>query len=135
MSQLLKNGDAHLKNFGILYTPDKKRRFLAPAYDIINTVVYIPSDKPALTLQGKKMWLSRDLLLDFGVKYCMLSSKEAQEEFEICTDAVKKIVTEVEEYSKSNPDFSKIGQKFINSLNYSIENLDKSYKGLENGVL
>ena len=135
MSQLLKNGDAHLKNFGILYTPDKQKRFLAPAYDIINTVTYIPSDKPALTLQGKKMWLSRDLLLDFGVKYCMLSSKEALEEFEICTDAVKKIVTEIEEYIKINPDFSKIGQKFINSLNYSIENLDKSYKGLENGVL
>ena len=135
MSQLLKNGDAHLKNFGILYTADKQKRFLAPAYDIINTVVYISSDKPALTLQGKKMWLSRDLLLDFGVKYCMLSSKEAQEEFKICKNAVKKVIAEVEDYIKSNPDFSKIGQKFINSLNYSLENVDKSYKGLENGVL
>ena len=53
---LLANGDAHLKNWSLLY----KERFtaeLAPAYDILTTSVYIEGEKDyALTLGKTKQW-------------------------------------------------------------------------------
>ena len=62
MNYLLKNGDAHLKNFGILYDNDFKKISYAPAYDIVNTVAYVHRDKPALTMFGKKVWWGKDEL-------------------------------------------------------------------------
>ena len=55
LSCLLGNGDAHLKNFGVLYGDphDDDVRF-APAYDIINTTAYIADDGLALLLGGSK---------------------------------------------------------------------------------
>jgi serine/threonine-protein kinase HipA len=61
MNYLLKNGDAHLKNFGILYEAGMQKRFLAPAYDVVCTNIYLPKDKPALTLLGKKVVLKTRL--------------------------------------------------------------------------
>ena len=55
MNYLLKNGDAHLKNFGILYTNDFSEIYFAPAYDVVSTVVYYHKDRPALTMFGKNM--------------------------------------------------------------------------------
>ena len=40
---LFSNGDAHLKNFSVLMTPQGDYR-LAPAYDLINTRVHLPDD-------------------------------------------------------------------------------------------
>lgn len=68
LSCILGNGDAHLKNFGVLYgdpTVDDVR--LAPAYDIVNTTAYLPDDSLALTLSGSKsLFASRVHLMDFA---------------------------------------------------------------------
>lgn len=40
---LFSNGDAHLKNFSVLMTPEGDYR-LAPAYDLINTRIHLPDD-------------------------------------------------------------------------------------------
>jgi serine/threonine-protein kinase HipA len=45
------NGDAHLKNWGVLY-PDRRRAVLGPAYDVISTVSVLPRDELALPLGG-----------------------------------------------------------------------------------
>lgn len=51
---LIGNGDAHSKNFSIIYAGDDKVR-LAPAYDIICSKLVIPDEEDlALTLNGKK---------------------------------------------------------------------------------
>lgn len=55
LSVMLGNGDAHLKNFGILYTdPTSNDARMAPAYDIVNTTRYIAEDGLALSLNGSK---------------------------------------------------------------------------------
>ncbi|MGI4836904.1 MAG: type II toxin-antitoxin system HipA family toxin [Janthinobacterium lividum] len=55
LSCMVGNGDAHLKNFGLLYTdPLGADAKLSPAYDIVNTTAYIPEDSLALTLDGSK---------------------------------------------------------------------------------
>ena len=52
----LRNGDAHLKNFGIVYDDVNGEARLAPAYDVVTTSVYLPSDSMALTLNGSTRW-------------------------------------------------------------------------------
>lgn len=55
LSVIVGNGDAHLKNFGLLYThPASTDCRMAPAYDIVNTTAYLPDDALALTLGGSK---------------------------------------------------------------------------------
>lgn len=68
LSCIVGNGDAHLKNFGLLYAnPAQGDARLAPAYDIVNTTAYIPDDVLALDLIGNKsMFASRQGLLDFA---------------------------------------------------------------------
>jgi len=39
------NGDAHLKNWSLLYT-DLRRPVLSPAYDLVATAIYRPIDRP-----------------------------------------------------------------------------------------
>ena len=53
-SWLIGNSDMHLKNFS-LYAP-KGNHVLAPAYDLVNTLVVLPNDQEelALNLNGKK---------------------------------------------------------------------------------
>ncbi|MCC5797790.1 MAG: type II toxin-antitoxin system HipA family toxin [Methylophaga sp.] len=58
---LLANGDAHLKNWTLLY-PDKKTPRLSPAYDIVTTSVYIDDEvKFALNLGKTKEWYNVSL--------------------------------------------------------------------------
>lgn len=68
LSCIIGNGDAHLKNYGLLYSePTQRDARLAPAYDIVNTTAYIPEDVLALDLAGhKSMFASRQGLLDFA---------------------------------------------------------------------
>jgi serine/threonine-protein kinase HipA len=68
LSCVVGNGDAHLKNFGLLYTdPTTTDCTLAPAFDIVNTTAYIPEDVLALDLCGfKSFFAARQGLLDFA---------------------------------------------------------------------
>lgn len=68
LSCIVGNGDAHLKNFGLLYSdPTQRDARLAPAYDIVNTTAYIAEDVLALDLVGNKsLFASRQGLLEFA---------------------------------------------------------------------
>lgn len=74
LSCILGNGDAHLKNFGVLYAdPTSTDVWLAPAYDVVNTTAYLPEDSLALTLgHSKSFFAARLHLLDFG-KRCRVA--------------------------------------------------------------
>ena len=58
---LLGNGDAHLKNWSLIY-PDQITAELAPAYDIVYTQVYIPGEtRISLNLAGNKDWYAMNM--------------------------------------------------------------------------
>ncbi len=135
MNFLLKNGDGHLKNYGILYTSDKKERFLAPAYDVVSTLMYLPKDKPALTLGGKKIWCNKEALIDFGCKFCLLNKTEAQKEFDRCIKATMEIIVEIEDYIQSEESFEAFGRRFLSILRFSLEHIDETFKELPSGIL
>lgn len=50
---LIGNADMHLKNWSMIY-PDRRRAALAPAYDFVSTIAYMPDDKAALTFSRTK---------------------------------------------------------------------------------
>jgi serine/threonine-protein kinase HipA len=49
------NADMHLKNWSVIY-PDGRTPRLAPAYDYVSTIVYIPNDRLALTIARTREW-------------------------------------------------------------------------------
>jgi serine/threonine-protein kinase HipA len=77
LSIVLQNGDAHLKNFGLLYTdPGSDDCRLAPVYDIVCTTVYIPKDRLALSLSSARDWPDRKTLCAFGRTHCLIDHPE-----------------------------------------------------------
>ena len=50
---LIGNADMHLKNWSLIY-PDKRHAALAPAYDFVSTIAYLPDDKAALNVSRTK---------------------------------------------------------------------------------
>ncbi len=122
MNYLLKNGDAHLKNFGLLFNNDFSHIWLSPTYDVVNTTSYIYQDKPALMMQGKKVWFNKEALVEFGIKHCMLTQKEADSFYVECENALKETISEIESYIVNNSHFKTIGRRMIESFKISLKN-------------
>jgi serine/threonine-protein kinase HipA len=59
------NEDMHLKNFSLIRRNDKIE--LSPAYDLVNTTIALPNpiEELALTLNGKKNKLTKDIFVDY----------------------------------------------------------------------
>jgi serine/threonine-protein kinase HipA len=54
---LIGNADMHLKNWSLIYA-DRRRAALAPAYDFVSTIAYLPDDGLALTFVDSKKFSS-----------------------------------------------------------------------------
>ncbi|QXC52774.1 HipA domain-containing protein (plasmid) [Agrobacterium salinitolerans] len=48
------NGDMHLKNWSLIYNGAGDKPQLAPVYDVLSTIPYIPADAMALSLAGER---------------------------------------------------------------------------------
>ncbi|ALG69047.1 type II toxin-antitoxin system HipA family toxin [Beggiatoa leptomitoformis] len=132
MNYLLKNGDAHLKNFGMLYNHDFSNRWFSPAYDVVNTVAYIHNDRPALSMFGKKIWFGKKELIKFGLQYCYLKESKALKIYADCIESIKNSISNLQEYILKNNDFAKIGQIMIDSWILSLD--EKSYKDIPSEI-
>ncbi len=74
LSVYLKNGHAHLKNFGLLYSdPTSDDCRLAPVYDITTTTMYLPNDRMALALHRDRAWPTDATLAKFGREVCRVA--------------------------------------------------------------
>jgi serine/threonine-protein kinase HipA len=90
LNWLLGNGDAHLKKFGVLYRDDLDVR-LAPFYDVVSTLPYIPEDVPALALSFEwysKAWWPRTKIEEFARTHGKLSPADTARLFEESLAAV-----------------------------------------------
>jgi serine/threonine-protein kinase HipA len=126
MNYLLKNGDAHLKNFGVIYDNEFKNINFSPAYDIVTTTAYIYKDKPALMMFGKKVWWGKQELVRFGVEHCYFSKSEALQHYAICMEALKSSLKVLEEAIEKDEKFAPIGLKMLASWHVSLD--EKTYK-------
>ena len=66
---LIGNGDMHIKNFSLIY-PHKTQAALAPAYDFVSTIFYLPQETLALNFSGTREFsaLSKERFEQFARK-------------------------------------------------------------------
>lgn len=105
LSSIIKNGDAHLKNFAVLYDEPGVNVRLAPVYDMLSTVPYLPRDMMALELDGAKAYPSRKQLIRFARQSCGLSKQNAETVLASVAQGVEKASAEMQAYAARHPDF------------------------------
>lgn len=109
LSVMVRNGDAHLKNFGVLYPGLKGPVMLAPVYDIVTTTAYLRNDVPALALAGTKKWWPRKMLEQFAIAHLSLPPARISEIISRVADAVAETRGLIAAYVKEHPEFSEVG--------------------------
>ncbi|MCS3507494.1 type II toxin-antitoxin system HipA family toxin [Achromobacter sp. JUb104] len=109
LAATIRNGDAHLKNFGLLYEPGQSPR-LSPVYDMLTMAAYAPRDNfgdandgMALTLGGTKSWPTADALKLLG-KVCDISTPRQKQWQGRMGQALIKTAGAVEQFQADNPD-------------------------------
>lgn len=113
LSVMVRNGDAHLKNFGVLYDSPQGRVAIAPVYDVVTTTAYIRKDVPALTLAGSKKWWPRRMLERFAVTHLSLSPGTVSAVFNRVAEAVMETRGMIPGYMDEHPEFHEIGERML----------------------
>ncbi|MHC8356400.1 type II toxin-antitoxin system HipA family toxin [Pseudomonas sp. LB3P81] len=129
LSSALQNGDAHLKNFGVLYEDcgADAQISLAPAYDIVTTSVYIKSDSMALLLGGSKAWPKYKMLMRFGRSACNLTEGRCNELLQHVAHGVDVAMGEMADYAKANNAFAEVGDAMMEQWKSGVaRSLNKS---------
>ncbi len=114
----IRNGDAHLKNFGIIYEHVDGPAKLAPAYDLVTTWAYLPADPMALTLDGSTRWPDRKSLIRLAQTRADLSERKAEEHMEFTADAMASVAPQVREYFASRE--GEIGTRMLGAWEAGI---------------
>lgn len=101
---LIGNGDAHAKNFSILYQEEGAR--LAPAYDLLSTTVYrnLPP-RLAMKIEGRNNfnWISRAKFLRMGSKAGLTERLVNTEIDKLIRQLDKKLHTVTSKHQKTEP--------------------------------
>jgi len=116
----LHNGDAHLKNFGIVYDDVQGEARLAPVYDLVTTSVYLPKDSMALTLNGTTKWASAKELQRLGATRMAGSPARVREILERIRSAIADTTKELRAYIKDHPDFEDIGNRMLHEWEQGV---------------
>lgn len=94
LNVLVGNGDAHLKNWAVLY-PNGVTPVLSPLYDVLPTVLYIPSDDMGLKLAGSREFES--VRLSSFDRLAVRTGYGVQQARERAHDAVERTLTHWDE--------------------------------------
>jgi len=109
----LRNGDAHLKNFGIVYDDVLGQARLAPVYDLITTSVYLPHDSLALALNGTTQWPDNKALRRLGEIRMHGTPSRVRQIFERISDAMARTEVDLRSYIKQHREFADIGERML----------------------
>ena len=103
---MMRNGDAHLKNFGVVYPDPSGPVTIAPAYDLVTTTAYLRNDVPALTLEGTKKWWPRQTLERFAITRLALPVNKVKDIIQRAANAVADTRPLLASYRADHPEFS-----------------------------
>lgn len=109
----LRNGDAHLKNFGIVYDDVQGEARLAPVYDLVTTSVYLHRDSMALTLNGTTKWAGAKELHRLGEVRMGGTPARVREILERVSGAIADTSRELRAYIKDHREFEDIGNRML----------------------
>lgn len=109
----LRNGDAHLKNFGILYDEVEGEARLAPAYDLVTTSVYLANDSLALTLNGSTAWPEAKILRKLGEVRTGVTPGKVRAMLERVAEGIHATTKDIRSYMRRHAEFAEIGARMI----------------------
>jgi serine/threonine-protein kinase HipA len=107
------NGDAHLKNFAVLYPSPQGPVTMAPVFDVVTTTVYLRHDVPALSLAGTKKWWPRMMLKRFAISHLSLSVGDINEVVARLADAVMATRQTIPMYIAEHPELRETGDAMM----------------------
>ena len=113
LSSMVQNGDAHLKNFGVLYPDLDGPVSLAPVFDVVTTTAYLKNDVPALAIDGRKKWWPKKMLERYAMTHLFLPAGEIKEIISRMADAVMETRQAIPAYIVEHPEFKDIGERMI----------------------
>jgi serine/threonine-protein kinase HipA len=116
----LRNGDAHLKNFGLIYDDVTGAARLAPVYDLVTTDAYIPDDAMALTLNGSTMWPDKRALVVLAQSRCDIATREIGQILEQTADALCDVMADVKRYFSEVAAHPEIGDRMLSAWETGI---------------
>lgn len=127
----IENGDAHLKNFGLIYRDPSTPPALAPLYDVVCTTAYIVEDQLALALNGSRRFPRRAEIEQFGFDSCHLTKEEIYVIFGRVLIAVDNMSVDIANLSNEYEEFANdCGHPMIASLTRGMRRtfgLDNDY--------
>ncbi|WP_043346477.1 type II toxin-antitoxin system HipA family toxin [Cupriavidus basilensis] len=120
----LRNADAHLKNFAVVYTSAEDVR-LAPVYDIVTVTAYpeYQADIPGLPLAGKRAWASGQWLTQYGGARLSLSRTDMAACVAQVTEAVRAVLPMVAECAGRYPEFREIAKRMLAAWAQGLEDI------------
>lgn len=121
LSCALKNGDAHLKNFAVIYEDTESKVSLSPIYDIVTTTAYLKTDILALTLGGTKRWPKANSLISFARSQCNLTPDRAKQILNEVAIAVAQTTAELDLYMQQNEVFREVGTAMLAEWEKGLE--------------
>ena len=120
----IENGDAHLKNFAVVYEDAASTVSLAPAYDLVCTTVYVPDDSMALTLNESKAFPKVRQLESFARLHCDLQPSRTKKALLRVAAGVMQSAKEIREYASRHGDFENAADGLIARLNRGLQRLE-----------
>jgi serine/threonine-protein kinase HipA len=125
----IRNGDAHLKNFGVTYDRIDGDVQIAPVYDLVSTWAYLPKDPMALTINGSTNWPDRKTLITLGQIRSDLGLKKIEEHIEATADALNEVGRELQKYFSSRE--GEIGTRMLAAWETGIRDSLGATRGLK----
>jgi serine/threonine-protein kinase HipA len=119
---LIGNGDMHLKNWSTIYRGDGRTPALAPVYDYLSSVPYLPKDQMALSLGGEKPF--KALTPAAWRKF----SNRARLPEQAVLSAVEEVVTSVNEHWWSLPEREVVPAAVLERIDDHIRAMSKILK-------
>ena len=111
LSVAVRNGDAHRKNFGVVYDDATGTVTLAPTFDIVTTAAYLPDDTLALMLDGTKRWPDAKRLVRFARQRCLLTEKAAREIMAEVVEAVAQVSHDLKDLTDLDPGAGEVADR------------------------
>lgn len=124
MNVALRNGDAHMKNFGVVYSNVDDVR-LAPAYDVVTTCAYLSKDLMALSMEESKDWPDNMRLMRFARGCAGLAPARARAVMAECAQAIVSTMDELKAFAARSAVYKKLAGAMFRHWSLGLESLGR----------
>ena len=122
----IRNGDAHLKNFGLVYTGFDDAA-LSPVYDMLTMAAYAPRaqhgdalDEPALSFGGVRRWFTQKTQAQFAAR-CRVSVAEQKKVSESLRKAMETVAGEIVAKAQEVEAFRPTAQRLLELWSHGLK--------------